>query len=74
MKEKSGGLTDKLGCMKASFDEGECLAGDKMIILCRKRPQTRTSRLRTGADQIFETIARSNAIAKLEVGYTSTRK
>jgi len=74
MKEKSGGLTDKLGCKKVSHDEGDCLAGDRMIILCRKRPETRTSKLRTGADRIFQTSARSNAIAKLEVGYTSTRK
>ena len=75
MKGKSNGLPKRIGCVRVHRAEAHCLAGDRMIIFCRKPPSRwRTSKQRTGADQLFEGIVRKNVIAKLEVGYTSTRK
>jgi hypothetical protein len=75
MRGKSRGLPGKLGCEKVHRDEGHCLAGDRMIVLCREPGEWQTSdRFRTGRHRLFQSKARRSAIAKLEVGYTSTRK
>ena len=68
MKGKSGGLQSKIGCKMTYDHQGDCLAGDKMIIFCRKGGKWRTSKIRSGADQLWECSAKKNVLAKLEVG------
>ena len=75
MPVKSGGLPNKLGCENVHITEGDCLAGDRMIILCRNPGKWKTSKkYRSGKHRLYENNVRANVYAKLEVGYTNIRK
>jgi hypothetical protein len=75
MKGKSGGLLNKVGCKAVYHKEGDCIAGDRVVILCRKPfKYWRESRIMSSKHHIFEGTVRENVIAKLELGYTSTGK
>jgi hypothetical protein len=74
MREKSKGLASRFGCLQIYHDEGDCVVGDSVVILCRTPPKFKTSRLRTGAHHTFQGTAKTNVVAKLEVGYTNVRK
>lgn len=74
MTAKSGGLRTKLGCKDTHQQEGDCLAGDRMIILCRKPRGWRTSKIESSSHHFFQCSARENVLARLEIGYTNIRK
>jgi hypothetical protein len=75
MKGKSGGLSKKLGCQQVHAKNNDCLQGRRIIILCRKPSEWKTSKqYRTGSHRIFECVATNNAHAKLEAGLVNLRK
>ena len=70
MKDKSEGLEDRLGCKKVHREKGDCLAGPRILILCRHPVKFQTSKeFRTSTHRLYEGVAKENAYAKIEVPY-----
>ena len=68
-------MLKKLGCKNTHNEEGECVAGDRIFLVCRT-PNTKwaTSKIRSGSHNYFQAVIKKNAIAKVEQAYTSTNK
>jgi len=54
-------------------EEGTLIEGDRILVLCRKKPESWTSVRGSHSHNYFKAFARKNALALLEKSYTNIR-